>query len=178
MPAGELYRVPNDELHQQTLKRGKAYISELFEPVNLKDETLMSIAEKFKDPECDREKAIEELREAIPHINFSLIADLCMFMTFEQNIEDHTCWKLIEEIVIDTLALYNFHDLCRIQYASSSVSRRSTSSELTELIEQRVLKDIEQASSYDLMYAMQCYRKRNNHLVFDKGNLHSCFISL
>ena len=49
IPAGDLYRVPNDSFKTQMIERSKSFVKELFPPYNLKDGELMKIQEQLKD---------------------------------------------------------------------------------------------------------------------------------
>jgi hypothetical protein len=165
---GELYRVPKDKVHDELVERSKAYLSELFKPYDLREENLIKIAERLRDENSDKEELINELIKIIPKLNYNLVANLAMHLAFDAKINDHTLWKTIQECVMREITLYSFHDLCKLQYATCYLSPKRTDAVFDEAIWERVSHDMEKASSYDMMLAMQCFRYKGNYRFYDK----------
>lgn len=168
--AGDLYRVPKDETSKEHVKRLKSYVSELFPPFDIKDGNLKNIFEELKNPESDREQVILELREAIPKINYDQMANLCLYLAFEEELNDHACWKLIEQCVYDDLKLFTFHDLCKIRYSVNHLKPKRTGHELDSALDNRIYENLEVASSHDMMLAIECFRTKRSIKFFKSGN--------
>lgn len=166
--AGELFAVAHDEVQEQTITRSKSYLSDLLKPFELRDENIIKVIQKLDDKTSNRDEVLKELRELIPKLNFDLLPNLSMHLAVISKERDMLTWKAIEASALEQLSLFTFHQLCKLIYAQWELKPKVLSSELDKKLLERIMNDLDKASSYDLMYAMQCLRNKNHTKFFDK----------
>lgn len=120
---GEVFKVPNDEYKKTSILRANSHVKELFPPYNLRDQNLIQYAEALENPENDRNKIIEELREIAPRINSNLMADFCLYLALYMKVDDPELWKIIEKSILEEINVMTFHDLCKINFAVTNINK-------------------------------------------------------
>ena len=150
------------------MTRSKSFVKDLFKPFELRDENIIKVIQKLDDKTANRDEAIKELRELIPKINFDLLPNLWMHLAVVSNERDVLTWKAIEAAVLEQLSLFTFHQLCKLICAQWELKPKILGPELDKKLLDRIMEDLDKASSYDMMYAMQSLRNKRSNQFWTK----------
>jgi hypothetical protein len=93
----ELLRVPKTDDHWATVRRSKAYLSELLPPFDIPS----GMVEEFSAESID----CERLCEVIPRLNHGQVVELALYLAFEAKLNDKAVWRALEQAAEGALHL-------------------------------------------------------------------------
>lgn len=91
-----------------------------------------------------------------------------MHLAVVSNERDVLTWKAIEAAVLEQLSLFTFHQLCKLICAQWELKPKILGPELDKKLLDRIMEDLDKASSYDMMYAMQSLRNKRSNQFWSK----------
>ena len=70
---GDVFRVPQNDDHQEQVKRSKSFLPEVFAPFDLRDMNLIQVCQKLKASKEDfTDELIKELLDLYPKLNYDI----------------------------------------------------------------------------------------------------------
>jgi hypothetical protein len=167
--AVELFHIPKVPEHQNNINRLLQYLPELLPPQSLKDESLLKIQENYKhfsithSPPEEFDTLKSTLLETIPKLNYTLIPDLTLYLTFTLQLNDKEIWQALRHNISSNLSLFTIEEICKMQYSELHKRPHFLGKEVTGFFYTQALQAIRTTNSlHTMLLILQAFKNKES----------------